>query len=214
MNMKNRNTINNETVQRYIERYNKFGISKETLGWPKGKQNLRYHALLREIPLGINSITDIGCGFGDGIDIIKDKYPCGKIIGIDLVTEFVDVCRDRYPELEFLTGDYMDILTKTDAVVASGVFNHLSETNYSDIENLIKKCKSLGVGYLAFDVLSDNVDFKTNSNHYSDPKVIIEILVKYSRRYLISHLEQPFEFSVFVDFNDTFDSSTSTYIVE
>ena len=209
--MTNRQTKNNETVKRYIARFNKYGVSKDTLGWFKGKQDLRYRALLQKIPTSIESITDIGCGFGDGIEHIYEKFPTAQIIGVDLVNEFVEHCKTRYPDCEFKAGDYVDILTKTDAVIASGVFNHNTGTSYEDIDNLIQICKDLKVNYLAFDLLSNNVEFKTDTNHYSDPAEIIRIINKYTRRYFVSHLEQPFEFTAFIDFNDHFDKNTSRY---
>lgn len=210
--MTNRQTKNNETVKRYVDRFSKYGVSKDTLGWFKGKQDLRYRALLQKIPPTIKTITDIGCGFGDGIEFIREKFPHVQVTGVDLVTEFIEKCRQKYPDCDFKIGDYVDVLTRTDAVIASGVFNHHTGTIYKDIDNLVQICKDLKVNYLAFDSLSNNVDFKTDTNHYSDPAEIIRIINKYSRRYFISHLEQPFEFTAFIDFNDQFDKNSSRYL--
>jgi len=57
-------------VDRYSSRFQKYGYSPKTLGWDKGKQDLRYQMLFREFSLEGKSILDIGCGFGDANKVI------------------------------------------------------------------------------------------------------------------------------------------------
>lgn len=52
-------------IDRYNERFIKFGYSPKALGWDKGLQGLRYHILLSHWPLQNKTILDFGCGFGD-----------------------------------------------------------------------------------------------------------------------------------------------------
>lgn len=201
-------------IDRYSARFAKFGVSKETLGWDKGKQDLRYTALIRDIPKEISSIIDVGCGFGDGIPLIMDKFPKVNYTGIDLVPDFIDYCRMSFPGLAFKCGDYFDLLHNSDAVVASGIFNQDDGENYNEMRRLIECCRKNNVRYISFDVLSDNVDFRTQHNHYSNVGVLSEIVNEYSRRYSISHKDQPFEFSLFIDLSDEFDSNTSRYVID
>ena len=79
---------------------------------------------------------------------------------------------------------------------------------------LFEYARKIQITYLAFDVLSNNVDYETPYNFYHDPVNIISIIKKYTRRFNICNFDQPFEFSVFVDFEDSFDASTSKYICE
>lgn len=207
-----RSAINSNIIRRYTERFRKYGVSKDTLGWHKGKQNLRYDALLRSFPDTISSICDVGCGFGDGIPIIYEKFGFIKYTGIDLVENFISECRSRYPDLTFLTGDYVDCLPECDAVIASGIFNQYTGQNYEEIESFIDCCKRSGARYISFDLLSSNVDFRTDYNHYSDFDKITKIITSFTRRFSISHIDQPFEYTVFIDFQDDFDANSSRYL--
>ncbi|MEA2017618.1 MAG: hypothetical protein U9N59_04145, partial [Campylobacterota bacterium] len=72
--MKSMPKTDKETVvKRYSDRYKKFGHSPKSLGWDKGKQNLRYHILFEEFDLENKSILDIGCGFGDANKLIRES---------------------------------------------------------------------------------------------------------------------------------------------
>ena len=203
-----------ETVARYRARLKKYGHSKETLGWFKGKQDIRYRALIKDIPADISSIIDVGCGFGDGIPYIAEKFTDLHYTGIDMVPEFIENAKARFQQHDFVCGDYIKFEPKKrlGAIIASGIFNHNTTTNYQDVEQLIKYCKQVEFRYLAFDVMSNIVDFKNKGNFYHDPTEIIGIITKHSRRFKLSHLEQPFEYTIFIDMNDDFDSVTSKYV--
>lgn len=207
-----RSSMNSQTIKRYTDRLQKYGVSKDTLGWHKGKQDLRYEALIRPLPSSITSICDVGCGFGDGIPIISRKFSNLRYTGIDIVTNFISECRSRYPEHSFIGGDYADCLPECEAVIASGIFNHSSDQNYDEIKHFIKCCKRAGPRYVSFDLLSYNVDFRTKHNHYSEIDKVVEIINAFSRRFNISHLDQPFEYSVFIDFWDDVDPKLSRYL--
>lgn len=203
-----------ETVDRYRNRFKKYGKSKETIGWFKGKQDIRYKALIENIPTGISSIIDVGCGFGDGIPYIMEKFSNLHYVDIDVMPEFIEFARGNFEQNEFVCGNYAEFEPKKrfDAIVGSGIFNHNTTTNYQDVEQFIKYCKKNKIRYSAFDVMSNNVSFRNKQNFYYDPNEIIGIITKYSRRFRLSHLEQPFEYTVFIDMDDDFDPVTSKYI--
>lgn len=202
-----------ETINRYRERLEKFGIHPDTLGWTKGKQNLRYASLLNCLPEGINSILDVGCGFSDGLSYLHKIYPNLDYIGVDIVPEFIDISKNRFPNQQFFLGDYKDIeVTKrVDAVIASGVFNYDFGNNYEEISKFIEFGRKIGARFVSFDVLSDNVDFKTSTNFYYNPAKLIDIVQKQTRRFEVSSRYQPFEINIFCDFEDDFDIAKSLY---
>lgn len=202
-----------KTRIRYQERYEKYGQSKETLGWFKGKQDLRYNALIDHLPLSVNSILDIGCGFSDGLDFILKKFPDISYTGVDLVPEFIEVSKMRFPDQNFYCADYTRIHLdgQYDALIASGIFNFNTGRNIQEVIQIFEYTKENRIRYLAFDLLSNNVDYTMPDNFYYDPEEIIAIVKKFSRRFNICHLDQPFEFSVFVDFEDDFNASTSRF---
>ena len=53
------------TVEKYRKGYAEHGYSPKTLGWDKGRQDIRFEVLLSFFECRGKSILDIGCGFGD-----------------------------------------------------------------------------------------------------------------------------------------------------
>ena len=49
----------------------------------------------------IDSILDIGCGYGRAKDFFADR----SYIGIDFVPEFIDIAKKKYPDCNFLLAD-------------------------------------------------------------------------------------------------------------
>jgi SAM-dependent methyltransferase len=89
-------------------------------------------------------ILDFGCGLGDAFPIYKDAYPKAKLIGLDISEEAIKLCRRDYGNIaEFIIGDYTSV-PKVDIIIASNVFEHLSEDKVIAKE-LLLKCKILKV---------------------------------------------------------------------
>lgn len=204
------------TIERYQRRLSEHGFSEKTLGWYKGKQDLRYNALIKHIPKNINSIVDVGCGFADGYEHLAGLIKNLKYVGIDLVPEFIEHCQERYPESTFYCSDYQKINLnyKYDALIASGIFNHNDIENYKLIEELLNYCAKNKIRYLAFDLLTYNVEYMNNDNFYFDVGTVIKEVNKFTRRFIIDHTDQPFEYTVFCDFEDAFNVGLSRYNVE
>jgi len=52
-------------------------------------------------------VVDIGCGTGANVAALADRYQC---VGIDTSSEAVELARQRFPKVEFLTGRAPDDL--------------------------------------------------------------------------------------------------------
>jgi len=204
------------TIERYRERLERLGVCKETLGWNKGKQDIRYGSLIGHLPNAISSLVDVGCGFADGVEYIKEKHPNINYLGIDIVPEFIEYAKLRYPEYQFQCDDFDKITFDfhVDAIIASGIFNYNSGSNYDDLSRFLRFAVRNNVRHVSFDLLSDNVDFRNSHNFYYDVGKVYNLLKKFSRRVRICHAVQPFEFSVGIDLNDGFDPKTSKYLAD
>jgi len=88
------------------------------------------------------TLLDFGCGLGDAMPIYKANFPYAKLIGIDISQSAIDKCRDKYKEIAmFMQGDHSNF-PKVDVIIASNVFEHLS--NDRDIaKHLLSKCNHL-----------------------------------------------------------------------
>ena len=207
-----------EVITRYSNRYKDFGFSPKTLGWDKGKQDLRYHILFEEFNLENKSILDIGCGFGDANILLKQKSSNYEYLGIDIVEDLINEAKNIYKNennINFILDDFLKVpLDKTfDIIVASGVFNFklLDNNNYEFIEAFMKKAFELSKDGIAFDFLSNKVDFQYEHTFHSDPLKILDMAYKLSKNVILKNNYMPFEFSVFIFKDQSFEKEDTIF---
>jgi predicted TIM-barrel fold metal-dependent hydrolase len=205
----------NEVITRYSNRYKEFGYSPKSLGWAKGKQDIRFDILTSQYDFNNKCILDIGCGFGDLNKTLEVKAKNFKYLGVDLVEDFIKHGQKIYnkPYIHFIVDDfsYFNTEMEIDYAVSSGMFNFkLKEgDNYLFIENTIARALEICKDGLAFDFLSDKVDYQYEQTFHSNPEKILAIAYKYSRNVLLRNDYMPFEFSLFI-FKDQYFSKENT----
>lgn len=198
------------TVNRYTERYHEHGYSPLTLGWTKGRQSVRFDVLTSLYEFSGRTVLDIGCGFGDLLHTLEEKFdPVASYTGVDLVEPLVKEAGQRWPTHTFITGDFLEITFDGgfDFVVASGVFNHRLDAINSEeyIEAVMQRAFALCHDGFAFDFLSDKVDYRLEHTYHASPERILGMAYSLSRNVVLRNDYIPFEFSVFVFKDDAFD---------
>ena len=202
----------NEIVTRYSQRFAQHGYSPKTLGWDKGKQDVRFHILLSAFALRGKSVLDIGCGFGDMVPVLS-KATDGDFVyhGIDLVGNLVEVAVSTR-ESKNVTFEVADFLSDTvqgpyDIVIASGIFNHkLTDMDNAEfVKRCLEKAFRLCTEGVAFDFLSDKTDYQYDHTYHSSPEEVLAAAYSLSRNVILRNDYMPFEFSVFVFKDDSFD---------
>lgn len=194
-----------ETIKRYSERYREFGYSPKSLGWNKGKQDIRFEILTSLYNCKGKTILDIGCGFGDLNKTLAahcaDQY---RYIGIDLVPDLLQEAGSRYGSdtVHFVEGDFLEAKfdESPDFAIASGIFNHKLQDaeNYALIEATMIKAFDLCNDGFAFDFLSDKVDYTLEHTFHSSPEKILSIAYRLSKNVVLRNDYMPFEFSIFL----------------
>ena len=103
-----------------------------------------------------------------------------------------------------------------DFAVSSGVHNFKLEDNLSFIKDTFRRLNELTTKGFAMNFISNKVDeeFKKDHVYYTDPKIILDLSYKYSRRVVLRNDYMPFEFTVFVNKQDKFDSEKVIYTDE
>lgn len=203
--------------ERYSERYHAHGYSPLTLGWNKGRQAIRFDALTSEFNINGKHVLDIGCGFGDLNKTLLQEASSYSYTGIDLVSSLLEEGRLRFPgdHIRFIEANIMDFEPQDtfDYAIASGVFNHKlsKESNYLFIEQVIVKALNMCKTGLAFDFLSDKVDYQLEHTFHSSPEKILEIAYKHSRNVILKNHYMPFEFSLFIFKDDSFSSDDAVF---
>ncbi|OGI17034.1 MAG: hypothetical protein A2287_00070 [Candidatus Melainabacteria bacterium RIFOXYA12_FULL_32_12] len=207
----------NNTIKRYSDRLKLYGYSPKTLGWVKGKQDIRFDILISQYNFENKSLLDIGCGFGDLNKNLKKNYKNYTYLGIDLNDELIQIGKELYKEehIRFESGDFLEknFSEQFDYIIESGIFNHKLEgiSNYDFIEAVIEKSLKICNDGIAFDFLSDKVDYTDGHTFHSSPEKILSIAYKFSRNIVLRNDYMPFEFSLFLFKDDSFSKENTVF---
>jgi SAM-dependent methyltransferase len=198
---------------KYQEWWKEYGPTPAGLAWNKGKQGIRFDALLSYFEPREYSVLDVGCGFGDLNVALEFVYGNCSYHGIDIVEPYLHEGRRRFPDGAFEFGEFlaMDFKNSFDLAFASGTFNfELPDVEqYSYLEANLTKMFSLTNEGIAVDMLSDRVNFRREGCFYYSPTRVLEIALSLTRNVALRHDYLPFEFSVALYRDDSFDENTT-----
>jgi SAM-dependent methyltransferase len=190
-----------EYIRRYEDRYERYGYDPRTLGWTKGRQKLRFHILTSIGDLQDMSVLDLGCGFADLYDFLRERGWRGEYTGFDIVPKLIAVARQRHPDLQLRKMDILSepVKEKFDYVFASGVFNaEISQDNEGYIFEMLKRMLDISKVGVAADFLSTYVDFRHQGSFHASPERIFSLAKKLARRVSLRHDYLAFEFCLYL----------------
>ena len=189
-------------LKHYSKLYKKFGLSPASIGWTKGKQNIRFNAITEIGWLNNSSILDVGCGFGDLLSFLNKRKLRVKYTGVDINQKFIEIARKKYQKSIFEVRDIEEkpFTKKFDWVFAIGTTNHSGSYKY--IQRLLSEMFRVSKKGVVIDFLSSYVDFTKPRNFHASPEKIFKITKKLSKRVIIRHDYLPFEFCVYIYKND------------
>lgn len=198
-----------EYIERYEARLRQFGYSPETLGWGKhGRQEVRF-AVLAEPALQSpeSSVLDVGCGFADLYDFLRQRGWSGRYVGIDVVPALLEVAREHHPALDLRQADITEArdLGQFDYVISSGAFNGrlVAENNEEHIATALQAMFAAARVAVCVDFLSTYVDFQKPEAWHTDPLWAFGVARRFSRRVALRHDYMPFEFALFLYRDDS-----------
>lgn len=210
-----------EVISRYTERFKDFGYSPKSLGWTKGKQGLRYDILSSQWDFKGARVLDLGCGFADLFNHLDQKFGLDKYYGIELVPALYNEAKSKYAgndKVELFQDSVLEIdaeklIGEVDYVLVSGLFNFkLKENNnYEFVEEVLKKYYAITKKGIAADFLSNKVDFEYEYTFHNDPSKILNIAYGLSRNLVLRNDYFPFEFSIFINKEDSFDKEDTIF---
>ncbi len=192
-------------LNHYTKLYKKFGDNPGSLGWPKGKQNVRFQAMSEIGSLQNSRILDVGCGFGDFFKYLKNRKIITDYMGVDINPKFIQIAKQKNPRIKFQVRDIeiKKFKSKFDWVFAIGTTNKAG--SYSYIEKLLSEMCRISKKGVAMDFLSSYVDFKGKGDYHASPERIFHITKKISKRVVIRHDYLPWQFCVYIYTNDLLD---------
>jgi len=165
--------------------------------------------------LNDKEILDLGCGYADLYNWLIEKGWKGRYSGFDIVPKHVEVAKSRFPELEIKEIDILEktIENKFDYVFACGIMNAkvLEENNELYIERMLTKMFELSRVGVASDFLSPYVDFQGPWAYHPKMEVILNIVRRLSKRFIIRHDYMPYEFTIYIYKDDTINTELNVF---
>ncbi len=188
-------------INRYMDRFKQFGVDIKTLAsGNKERQLIRFKVFTEIGDLNGSSILDVGCGFADFYQYLKDQRIQVNYTGIDICPAFIEVSQERFPEAEFAVKDIQaeDFGRSFDYVISSQTFNNRLEAgeNMRVMKDVFKKAYAISKIAVAIDVVSSYVDFKEDHLFYYSPEEIFRYCKSLTKRVILRHDYPLFEFMV------------------
>jgi len=199
-------------IKRYRERLARYGQGIKALAsGNRERQLVRFQVLSEVGDLNHHSVLDLGCGFGDFYQYLKDKGINVKYTGYDICPELIQACEAKHPDGHFEVKDIQvdPVKEKFDYVISSQTFNNqlTNEDNETLIRDIINRAYELSNIGVAIDMISSHVDFREEHLHYYNPEDIFRYCKTITKRVALRHDYPLFEFTMYL-YQD-FESWTS-----
>lgn len=150
------------------------------------------------------SLHDVGFGLGHLRDYISHRF-CDRVVawsGSEVTREFVDQVLDGEPEALVA---YRDLSTamgtdRHDYMILAGIFYHLAGTEPDEfigfMEAMLTNCWEMCRKGLAFNVITDSVDYRRDDLFYPDFSSVIGIVRRLTRFFEIDHATPLYEYTI------------------
>jgi len=196
-------SISQKIKKSYQQRFRKYGVNPQSLAWKeRGAAHQRFRQFWAEIDFNNKSVLDIGCGFGEFGYFLSKRYKGVDYLGIDIVPEFIEEAKKKYPHLSFKVSDFLkDNPGSFDVVIASGVLNSNVEDNLEYREKAISRMFSFTKKVLAFNMLGAHPQPENNPKAnvwYADSLEILGFCMTLTRRVIFRANYHPKDFTIFM----------------
>jgi SAM-dependent methyltransferase len=188
----------------YQKKFKKYGVDPKSLFWVDlGASHQRFRQMWAEIDFNNKSVLDVGCGFGEMARFLKKRYKDVKYTGVDIVPEFIDEAKKKYPEYQFEVLDYFEdpMNEKYDVVMASGTLNSNLEKNMEFRKKAIKTMFEHTKKVCVFNMLGGHPQPENDHESniwYADSLEILKYCMSLTRRVLLRHHYHPTDFTIFM----------------
>jgi len=92
-------------INHYTKLFKKYGINSASLGWKRGNQSIRFHAITQIGKIANSSILDVGCGFGHLNKYLELHRISAHYTGVDVNQKFIEIAKKNNPKCKFEVRD-------------------------------------------------------------------------------------------------------------
>jgi len=171
-----------EKIKNYYQKNNKVDFPDYyILGWESdAAQQLRFQALVNSLDLKGKRILDIGCGTGNFLQYLVQRFTDFSYTGVDILEHMIANAKRKELKGTFLCVDIFKANpfsnNEFDAIFASGTFNINLGNNKKFIIDALKLFNYIASETIAFNLLNKNSPNKEDNYFYSSPDEICELI--------------------------------------
>lgn len=169
--------------------------------------NMRYQQMLKVIVDATtkSSMLDVGCGFSGLLSYLKEQRLNIDYSGIDVAQNMLSHSRKTFPDNQFIEADILShqFDCKYDYVVCNGILTQKLTASQSSMtaymEKLIKTMFEICNIGIAFNIMTDRVNFKVDNLFYKSPEALIAFCLDNITRHIkIDHAYPMYEYTVYL----------------
>ncbi len=177
--MSHMNNIKKYYEANYKEGYPDYYIQ----GWEnKTAQEMRFKELVGRVDLNNKRILDVGCGTGNLLEYISERFTGFDYTGVDILPHMINIAVGKKLEGKFIC---MDLFKNNpfksnsfDAIFSSGIFNLNLGNNKEFLLDAIDLFQQLSNGTIAFNLLWEKSPNREDKYFYFDPDKVEQLLAE------------------------------------
>lgn len=191
-------------INEYKGKFQTHGVWIKSLKWNSYKTAaLRYKEIVNNLPLEGKSVLDVGCWFGDIIPYINSRADIFSYLWVDMMQEFIDVAKQKYPDFDFVLGDYFGEYTtkkRFDIVLCCGALNSnlVNVVSYrkKNIKKMFDSAKECMVFNMAwwFDIKNK----KDSKVYYADVQDIFKYCLSLTKKIILKTQYSEKDFTIYM----------------
>lgn len=151
------------------------------LGWESdAAQQLRFQALVNSLDLKGKKILDIGCGTGNFLQYLEQRFMDIRYTGVDILEYMIAIAKRKNLKGTFFCVDIFKAnpfkQNEFEAIFASGIFNINLGNNKKFIIDALKLFDYISSETISFNLLNESSANREDKYFYSSPDEICELI--------------------------------------
>jgi hypothetical protein len=198
--------VSRSIIAHYERSLAEHGPTARGMDWKDDEsQRLRYDILTAVCDLSGKAVHEIGAGAGHLYDHLVSRGVRVDYSGSDLSPRMVEAARRLHPGVLFEQRDALSLgpRRRYDVVICSGLFHVKLDVPNSDwrafVESTIRGMYDTCRLAIAFNAMSDRVDFESPDLHYSSGSAMLEFCQRELSRHVVLRHDYPlYEYTLYV----------------